>query len=255
MLQNLRYGLRIMSKRNITTILLSASVFSFACNTALPPRPTEGSASTKQAGREPRPIPMPDEQDVASALNVEIEKLDGDKFRRSAAYCGRRNAAGILAGQLNDTANLDPLPFQRGREDQPQRRRLECDRAPATGRVVRPGANRDGFDRRSARSRLPGKQPEQGHRPDSERRRPGGKSRGVRTTVFAPAVRRRIGLADRMRERGESDASPRSRTRARVRVARRAGRESWPAPASTSDREHVARVFRRRRSRRQGCTG
>ena len=73
MLQDSRYGLRIMSKRNITTILLSASVFSFACNTALPPRSIESGAATKQAGREPRPIPMPDEQDVASALNVEIE--------------------------------------------------------------------------------------------------------------------------------------------------------------------------------------
>ena len=81
MLQDSRYGLRIMSKRNITTILLSASVFSFACNSAPPPRPTEGGAAIKQAGRESRPIPMPDEQDVASALNVEIEKLDGATFK------------------------------------------------------------------------------------------------------------------------------------------------------------------------------
>jgi hypothetical protein len=57
MLQESRYCLRIMSKRNITTILLSAAVFSFACNTALPPRATEGGAAIKQAGREPRPIP------------------------------------------------------------------------------------------------------------------------------------------------------------------------------------------------------
>jgi thiol-disulfide isomerase/thioredoxin len=70
-----------MSKRNIATILLSASVFSFACNSAPPPRPTEGGAAITQARREPRPIPMPDEQDVASALNVEIEKLDGAIFK------------------------------------------------------------------------------------------------------------------------------------------------------------------------------
>jgi thiol-disulfide isomerase/thioredoxin len=100
MLQDSRYGLRIMSKRKITTILLSASVFSFACNTAPPPRPAEGGAAIKQAGREPRPIPMPDEQDVASALNVEIEKLDGATFKLAdyrgkilvvdfwATYCG-----------------------------------------------------------------------------------------------------------------------------------------------------------------------
>src|SRR5262245_7459738 len=88
MLQDSRYGLRIISKRNITTILLSASVFSFACSTASPPRSIEGSAATNQAAREPRPIPMPDEQDVASALNVEIEKLDGAKFKL-ADYRGK----------------------------------------------------------------------------------------------------------------------------------------------------------------------
>jgi len=80
-LQDLRYGLRIMSKRNITAILLSASAFSFACNTAAPPRPIEGRAGATQAARAPRSIPMPDEEDVASALNVEIEKLDGSTFK------------------------------------------------------------------------------------------------------------------------------------------------------------------------------
>jgi thiol-disulfide isomerase/thioredoxin len=70
-----------MSKRNISTILLSASVFSFACNTAAPPQPIEGRAAAAQAAREPRSIPMPDEQDVASALKVEIEKLDGSTFK------------------------------------------------------------------------------------------------------------------------------------------------------------------------------
>ena len=93
MLQDSRYGLRIMSKRNITTILLSASVFSFASNTALPPRPAVGGAATKQAGREPRPIPMPDEQDVASALNVEIEKLDGATFKLADFRCGESSVA------------------------------------------------------------------------------------------------------------------------------------------------------------------
>jgi thiol-disulfide isomerase/thioredoxin len=81
MLQDIRYGLRIMSKRNITAILLSASALSFACNTAAPPRPIEGRAGATQAARAPRSIPMPDEQDVASALNVEIEKLDGSTFK------------------------------------------------------------------------------------------------------------------------------------------------------------------------------
>lgn len=81
MLQDLRYGLRMMSKRNITTILLSASVFSLACNTAAPPRPIEGGATTAQAAREPHSIPMPEEKDVASALKVEIEKLDGSTFK------------------------------------------------------------------------------------------------------------------------------------------------------------------------------
>ena len=80
MFQDLHYGLRTISRRNITAILLSASVFSFACNTAAPPRPIEGNAATKQAALEPRPIPMPDEQEVASALNVKIEKLDGSTF-------------------------------------------------------------------------------------------------------------------------------------------------------------------------------
>jgi len=70
-----------MSKRNITAILLSASAFSFACNTAAPPRPIEGRAGATQAARAPRSIPMPDEEDVASALNVEIEKLDGSTFK------------------------------------------------------------------------------------------------------------------------------------------------------------------------------
>src|SRR5215813_6394327 len=70
-----------MNKRNITTILLVVSVFSFACNTAAPPQPIEGRGVTKQAARDPRSIPMPDEQGVASALNVEIEKLDGATFK------------------------------------------------------------------------------------------------------------------------------------------------------------------------------
>ena len=81
MFQDLHYGLRTISRRNITAILLSASVFSFACNTAAPPRPIEGNAATKQAALEPRPIPMPDEQEVASALNIKIEKLDGSTFK------------------------------------------------------------------------------------------------------------------------------------------------------------------------------
>jgi len=70
-----------MSKRNIAAILLSASVFSFACNTAAPPQQMDGRATARQAAREPRPIPMPDEQEVTSALKVEIEKLDGSTFK------------------------------------------------------------------------------------------------------------------------------------------------------------------------------
>ena len=88
MFQDLHYGLRTISRRNIAAILLSASVFSFACNTAAPPRPNEGNAATKQAALEPRPIPMPDEQEVASALNVKIEKLDGSTFKL-ADYRGK----------------------------------------------------------------------------------------------------------------------------------------------------------------------
>jgi len=81
MLQEMRYGLRITSKRNITAIFLSASAFSFACNTAAPPRQIEGRAGATQAARAPRSIPMPDERDVAAALNADIEKLDGSKFK------------------------------------------------------------------------------------------------------------------------------------------------------------------------------
>jgi thiol-disulfide isomerase/thioredoxin len=88
MLQDLRYGLRIISKRNIAAILLSASVFSFACNTAAPPQQMDGRATARQAVRESRPIPMPDEQEVASALKVEIEKLDGSTFKL-ADYRGK----------------------------------------------------------------------------------------------------------------------------------------------------------------------
>jgi thiol-disulfide isomerase/thioredoxin len=65
-----------MSKRNITVILLCASVFSFACNTAPPPQRIEDRSALKSSS-----IPMPDERDVASALNVGIEKLDGATFK------------------------------------------------------------------------------------------------------------------------------------------------------------------------------
>jgi len=81
MFQELRYGLRIMSKRNITAVLLSVSAFSFACNTAAPPQRIEGNAGSAQAARGASSIPMPDERDVASALNVAIEKLDGSTFK------------------------------------------------------------------------------------------------------------------------------------------------------------------------------
>src|SRR5262245_43692130 len=81
MSQDLRYCLRIMSKRYITVILLSVTAFSFACNTAAPPRRIEERASATQAALGSRSIPMPDERDVASALNVAIEKLDGSTFK------------------------------------------------------------------------------------------------------------------------------------------------------------------------------
>src|SRR5215831_19706927 len=81
MFQDMRYGLRIMSKRNITAVLLSVSAFSFACNTAAPPQRIEGNASSAQAARGAGSIPMPGEGDVASALNVAIEKLDGSTFK------------------------------------------------------------------------------------------------------------------------------------------------------------------------------
>ncbi|MBO0725915.1 MAG: TlpA family protein disulfide reductase [Blastocatellia bacterium] len=70
-----------MSKRNITAILLIASAFSFACNTAAPPQRMEGRETAAQAARGAGSIPMPDERDVASALNVAIEKLDGSTFK------------------------------------------------------------------------------------------------------------------------------------------------------------------------------
>jgi thiol-disulfide isomerase/thioredoxin len=81
MFQELRYGLRIMSKRNITAVLLSVSAFSFACNTAAPPQRIEGNAGSAQAARGAGSIPMPDERDVASAMNVAIEKMDGSTFK------------------------------------------------------------------------------------------------------------------------------------------------------------------------------
>jgi len=81
MFQDLRYCLRIMSKRNITAILLGVSAFSLACNTAAPPQRIEERASATQAALGSRSIPMPDERDVASALNVAIEKLDGSTFK------------------------------------------------------------------------------------------------------------------------------------------------------------------------------
>jgi thiol-disulfide isomerase/thioredoxin len=70
-----------MSKRNITAILLSVSAVSFACNTAAPPQRIEERAGATQAAPGSRSIPMPDERDVASALNVAIEKLDGSTFK------------------------------------------------------------------------------------------------------------------------------------------------------------------------------
>jgi thiol-disulfide isomerase/thioredoxin len=70
-----------MSKRNITAILLSVSAFSFACNTAAPPQRIEERAGATQAAPGSSSIPMPDERDVASALNVAIEKLDGSTFK------------------------------------------------------------------------------------------------------------------------------------------------------------------------------
>jgi thiol-disulfide isomerase/thioredoxin len=81
MSQDLRYCLRIMSKRNITAFLLSVTAFSFSCNTAAPPQRIGARASATQAALGSRSIPMPDERDVASALNVGIEKLDGSTFK------------------------------------------------------------------------------------------------------------------------------------------------------------------------------
>src|SRR5262245_25969316 len=67
-----------MSKHhNIIAILLSVSAFILACNTAPPPQAGAGSADTKQAGRGP----LPDEREVASALDVPIERLDGTTFK------------------------------------------------------------------------------------------------------------------------------------------------------------------------------
>ena len=70
-----------MSKRKTITILLIISAFSFACNTAAPPRPIEGRATRRQTAQEQRPVPTPDEQAIRMAQNVEIETLDGKTFK------------------------------------------------------------------------------------------------------------------------------------------------------------------------------
>jgi thiol-disulfide isomerase/thioredoxin len=70
-----------MNKPNFKTILLIISAISFSCNTAAPPRPIDGQTSAKQTAGEARPVPTPNEQAIAEAHNVEIEKLDGKTFR------------------------------------------------------------------------------------------------------------------------------------------------------------------------------
>src|SRR5262245_32514583 len=62
----------LMSKPKIILILWSISVFSFACNTAAPPRPVDGSAASTARARE---------RAIALVENVEIEKLDGQTFK------------------------------------------------------------------------------------------------------------------------------------------------------------------------------
>lgn len=77
-----------MNMHKIITILLSLSALSIGCDTAAPPRPIEGSTAAMQTASGPRPSPTPDEQAIASAQNIEIEKLDGKTFKL-ADYRGK----------------------------------------------------------------------------------------------------------------------------------------------------------------------
>jgi thiol-disulfide isomerase/thioredoxin len=75
-----RDGDSSMNKRIITASLLYVSIWTLACNTAAPPRAIEN-PSPSQTSRTQKSVPMPDEREVASALNVEIEKFDGTTFK------------------------------------------------------------------------------------------------------------------------------------------------------------------------------
>jgi len=60
-------------------LLMLVSVCSLACNTAAPPKSVAEVAATK--ANLPNATPSPDEQAVASALEVPIEKFDGASFK------------------------------------------------------------------------------------------------------------------------------------------------------------------------------
>ncbi|MGH9839988.1 MAG: redoxin family protein [Blastocatellia bacterium] len=67
-----------MSKLKFTISLLIISAVSAGCDNAAPPRPIETSTMPAQTAR---PSPTPDAEEIASAQNVAIEKLDGKTFK------------------------------------------------------------------------------------------------------------------------------------------------------------------------------
>jgi thiol-disulfide isomerase/thioredoxin len=60
-------------------VLMIISAFSLACNMAAPPQSNAEVSAPK--ANQPSSTPTPDEQAVASALDVPIEKLDGASFK------------------------------------------------------------------------------------------------------------------------------------------------------------------------------
>jgi thiol-disulfide isomerase/thioredoxin len=60
-------------------VLMILSAFSLACNSAAPPKSAAEVAAPRT--NQPNATPSPDEQAVASALDVPIEKFDGASFK------------------------------------------------------------------------------------------------------------------------------------------------------------------------------
>ncbi|HKX29922.1 MAG TPA: TlpA disulfide reductase family protein [Blastocatellia bacterium] len=66
-----------MNKRNFRILLLSLSICAGACNSAAPP---QSSQALTGGNRGSQPVPMPREKDLASVMDLKIEKLDGETF-------------------------------------------------------------------------------------------------------------------------------------------------------------------------------